>query len=221
VELSLDPATTALVMVDLQNGIARDTAPHEPGDVIRRAAAIARSLRSAGGTVVWICVDNHPDGRDRLRPITDSPAAERPRVADHAELAPGLEREPSDLVITKRGWSAFHGTELDLQLRRRGVSMIVLGGISTNVGVETTARSAYDHGYQQVFVEDAMSARTTEDHAWTVKRVLPRMGRVRTAAEVLAALELGMETGSRRSPRGERRPLSQEGPRSGQEVQHA
>ena len=187
-ELALDPATTALVMVDLQKGIARDTAPHAAADVVARAAELARALRAAGATIAWVRVDNLPDGRDRLRPVTDGQAHERPRSPDHAELMPDLGREPSDLVITKRGWSAFHGTELDLQLRRRGVTTIVLGGISTNVGVETTARSAYDHGYQQVLVEDAMASRNADEHDWTVRHVFPRIGRVRTTAEVLAAL---------------------------------
>jgi nicotinamidase-related amidase len=187
-ELSLDPATTALVMVDLQSGIARETAPHAAADVVGRAAAMARALRSAGGTIVWVRVDNHPDGRDRLRPITDTAGAERSRAPDHAELMPGLDRDPADLVMTKRGWSAFHGTELDLQLRRRDVRTIVLGGISTNVGVETTARAAYDHGYQQIFVEDAMASRDAAEHAWTVGHVFPRIGRVRSTADVLAAL---------------------------------
>ena len=188
-DLALDPATTALVMVDLQRGIARDTAPHAADDVVARAATLAKALRGAGATIVWVRVDNHPDGRDRLRPAIDNPGVERARPADHAELMPALDRDPADLVITKRGWSAFHGTELDLQLRRRGVQTIVLGGISTNVGVETTARAAYDHGYDQVLVEDAMSCRSPEEHAWTVQRVLPKVGRVRTTAEVRAAVE--------------------------------
>jgi nicotinamidase-related amidase len=188
-DLGLDPATTALVMVDLQKGIARDTAPHAAADVVANAARLAGALRAAGATIVWVRVDNDPDGRDRLRPLTDGQSADRPRAEDHAELMPGLGREPADLVITKRGWSAFHGTELDLQLRRRGVATIVLGGISTNVGVETTARSAYDHGYQQVFVEDAMASRNAEEHAWTVRNVLPRIGRVRSTSDVLADLD--------------------------------
>jgi nicotinamidase-related amidase len=187
-ELALDPATTALVMVDLQRGIARDTQPYAADDVVSRAAELGAALRAAGATIVWVRVDNHPDGRDRLRPTTDNPAAERPRSPDHAELMPGLRRDSADLVITKRGWSAFHGTELDLQLRRRGVRTIVLGGISTNVGVETTARAAYDHGYDQVLVEDAMACRSADEHAWTVQHVFPKVGRIRSTADVLAAL---------------------------------
>jgi nicotinamidase-related amidase len=93
------------------------------------------------------------------------------------------------VIITKRQWGAFYGTELDLQLRRRGIDTIVLCGIATNWGVESTARDAYERGYQQIFVEDAMSARDAEGHSHTVASLFPRVGRVRSAEDVLAALK--------------------------------
>jgi nicotinamidase-related amidase len=99
-----------------------------------------------------------------------------------------MEPRPGDLVITKRQWGAFYGTELDLQLRRRGVDSIILCGISTNIGVESTARDAYERGYNQIFVEDATSTRAGEDHARVFATVFPRMGRVRSTAEITAAL---------------------------------
>ena len=105
-----------------------------------------------------------------------------------AEIVPELKGHPEDLVITKRQWGAFYGTELDLQLRRRGVHTIVLCGISTNIGVESTARDGYERGYHQVFVEDAMAARSQEEHAHTVTRIFPRIGRVRATLEVVLAL---------------------------------
>jgi nicotinamidase-related amidase len=114
-----------------------------------------------------------------------------PRPPDWAELVPELGTEPGDLVITKRQWGAFYGTELDLQLRRRGIDTILLAGISTNVGVESTARDAYERGYEQVFLEDAMAARNPDEHAHTIRTVFARIGRVRSTAEVLAALEAG------------------------------
>lgn len=187
-DLALDSATTALVMIDLQKGIARGTAPHDAAEVVARAAALAQAMRATGGTVIWVRVDSYPDGRDRLHPITDGPRGGGPRRPDHADLVPELGCEPSDLVVTKRGWGAFHGTDLDLQLRRRGIATIVLGGISTNIGVESTAREAYDHGYQQVFVEDAMACRSVEEHEATLRTVFPKIGRVRSTADVLAAL---------------------------------
>ncbi len=191
-ELTLDAATTAMVMVDLQKGIARGTAPHAAQDVVARAAAIAAALRIAGGTVIWVHVDNAADGRDRLKPITDAAGAtERVKAPDHADLMPGLNVQPGDVIVTKRGWGAFHGTDLDLQLRRRGVTTIILGGISTNIGVESAAREAFDHGYQQVFVEDAMACRSAEEHAGTFRTVYAKIGRIRSTADVLAALGAG------------------------------
>ena len=96
--------------------------------------------------------------------------------------------QPGDVVITKRQWGAFYGTDLDLQLRRRGIDTMILCGISTTIGVESTARDAFERGYQQIFVEDAMAAHAAEDHRHTVESVFPRMGRVRSTEQVLAAL---------------------------------
>ena len=192
-ELALEPARTALVVIDLQRGIvAAPTAPNPARDVVAHAAAIAAALRAAGGTVVLVHVTPSADRRDALRPQTDTPASQRgPLPPDWAEIVPELGPEPGDLVITKRQWGAFYGTELDLQLRRRGIDTILLAGISTNVGVESTARDAYERGYQQVFVEDAMAARSPDEHANTVRTLFPRIGRVRSTAEVLAALKVG------------------------------
>jgi nicotinamidase-related amidase len=173
------------VVIDLQRGIAgAPTAPHPAGDVVTHAAAVAVALRAAGGTVVLVRVTPSADGRDALRPRTDTLAwRPGPRPPDWAEIVPELGPEPGDLVITKRQWGAFYGTELDLQLRRRGIDTILLAGISTNVGVQSTARDAYE----QVFVEDAMATGSPDEHAHTIRTVFARIGRVRLTAEVLAA----------------------------------
>jgi nicotinamidase-related amidase len=185
-----DPKRTALVVIDLQHGIVgRTPAPHSGPDVVARASAIAGALRAAGGTVVWVRVTPSPDGRDALTPPTDAPAVtpgERP--ANWAELVPEVDKQPADILITKRQWGAFYGTELDLQLRRRGVDTIILCGITTNIGVESTARDAFERGYSQVFAEDATSARTAEEHDFVMRTTFPRLGRVRRTAEILAAL---------------------------------
>jgi len=188
-DLVLDAGRTALVVIDLQRGIVgSNPAPHSGADVVARTASVARALRKAGGTVVWVRVTPSPDGKDALHPLTDVPPVSGQRPPDWADLVPELDRLPQDIVITKRQWGAFYGTELDLQLRRRGVDTILLCGITTNIGVETTARDAYDRGYQQVFVEDATSARSAEEHEFVMRTAFPRMGRVRSTAEVLWAL---------------------------------
>src|SRR5258707_2934965 len=92
--------------------------------------------------------------------------------------------QPSDLVITKRQWGAFYGTELDLQLRRRGVRCIVLGGIATNIGVESTARSAAEHGYELVIPEDLCSGASAEMHAFSFRHILPRLARITNSDEI-------------------------------------
>ena len=192
-DLSLDVKKTAVVVIDLQHGIVgAKTAAYPGAEVVARAASLCRAVRAAGGTVVLVRVTPSPDGRDALKVLSDVPplpAWERP--ANWADLAPELDPQPTDIVITKRNWGAFYGTELDLQLRRRGMDTIILCGISTNVGVETTARDAFERGYNQVFVEDATSARSAEEHVFVMRTVFPRIGRVRTTAEVLAALGLG------------------------------
>jgi len=78
-------------------------------------------------------------------------------------------------VITKRQWGAFYGTDLDLQLRRRGLTAIVLCGIAPSRR-ESTARDAYERGYQQVFVRDAMAGLNAESHANAIERIFPRIG---------------------------------------------
>jgi nicotinamidase-related amidase len=94
-------------------------------------------------------------------------------------------QKPSDFVITKHHWGAFHGTELDLQLRRRHITTIVLCGIATNIGVESTARCAFEYGYDQIFVEDAMAALSAEEHGLTVAKIFPRIGLVRNTTQIL------------------------------------
>jgi nicotinamidase-related amidase len=118
---------------------------------------------------------------DQPRPPMNPPA-------DFAELAPELGAQPSDVVVTKHQPNAFYNTDLEVQLVRRRIRTIILGGISTNLGVEATARSAYERAYEQIFVSDVMASRDGEMHDHTVRRVLPTMGRVRSLDVVLDAL---------------------------------
>lgn len=187
---TLNPSTTALVVIDLQKGIvSMDTKPHAPADVVSRAAKLAKAVRAKGGPVFWVNVTPSTDRKDALAPVTDTPPRSWDDMpADWAELVPEIDREEGDFAITKRQWGAFTGTELDLQLRRRDIETIILCGISTNIGVESTARFAYEYGYSQIFVEDACSASSPEEHAASVEKIFPRMGRVRSTEEVLAML---------------------------------
>jgi nicotinamidase-related amidase len=186
---TLDPATTALVLIDLQRGItAMPAQPHAASEVIACASRLADKFRALGAPVFLVHVVSSADGADRLRPDAEEAMPARQMPADFAEIVPELGPKPGDFVIDKRQWGAFYGTPLDLQLRRRGIRRIVLGGISTNFGVESTARDAYERAYDLVFVEDAMSARSAEEHEFAVTHIFRRIGRIATTAEVLAAL---------------------------------
>jgi nicotinamidase-related amidase len=187
--LSLDAKTTALVLIDLQKGIARySTAPHGSADVIANAIKLAERCRAKGSTVVLVRVAFAADGSDRVQTPTDAQPPASPPAADWSEIVPELGPKAGDLVVTKHQWGAFYGTELELQLRRRGIKTIVIGGISTNFGVESTARDAYERAFALVFVEDATAAMSAEAHAFAMANIFPRLGLVRSTSDVLNAL---------------------------------
>ncbi|HEX3110792.1 MAG TPA: hydrolase [Thermoanaerobaculia bacterium] len=186
---SLDPKSTALVVIDLQRGIvARDTQPYTTAQVVECAARLTKRFREAGALVVLVHVEFAPDFADRLNPPADSPTPATPLPPGWSDIVPELGSDPRDVIVTKRNWGAFYGTPLDLQLRRRHIRTLVLGGIATNMGVESTARDAFERGYEQVLVEDACSTFSGEMHAFTFKNIFPRIGRVRSTEEVIAAI---------------------------------
>jgi nicotinamidase-related amidase len=178
--ISLDPRTTALVLIDLQNGIlSMPIAPRSGGEVLAAGKALARRFRAAGAPVVLVRVGWSEDGRDALRQPVDQPRPTPPGgyPTGWSDLADGL-AEPSDIIILKRQWGAFHGTELDLQLRRRGVSTIVLGGVATNFGVESTARQAWELSYAVVTAEDVTASASADMHQFSIEKIMPRIARV-------------------------------------------
>ena len=109
--------------------------------------------------------------------------------SDWANFVPEIGPKPGDYIITKRNWGAFYGTELELQLRRRGIDTIVLMGISTNFGVESTARHAYEMGFNIIFVEDATASFSTESHNFPFNNIFPRIGLIRKTEDILNALQ--------------------------------
>lgn len=186
--LVLDPKRTALVLIDLQQGILGMTvAPHAAADVLSRATSLAERFRKANAPVVLVRVSFSPGGIDALKQPIDA-QANVARAAGWDQLSPALGNDERDIRITKHQWGAFYGTELDLQLRRRGIQTIVIAGISTNFGVESTARDAFERSYALVFVEDAMSAMSAEAHTFAVTTIFPRLGRIRSTQAVLDAL---------------------------------
>ena len=185
----LDPATTALVLIDLQQGIlAYAKAPYDGAAVLAKAVPLAAAFRAAKSPVVLVKVGFSAGGGDALKATVDAPNPPGAPPANWLADTPELPPQPGDIHILKRQWGAFHGTELDLQLRRRGIKTIVLAGIATAIGVESTARFAWELGYDIVFAEDATSGPDAAMHANSFEKVFPRLGRVRKTADVLAAL---------------------------------
>jgi len=185
--ITLDPKLTALVLIDLQKGVlARELAPYTAEQLLTTAKGLADRFRHAGAIVVAVNVGFSKDFKDGLRQPVDQPMAIPPGglSVEFSELVEGIAK-PGDIFITKRQWSAFHGTELDLQLRRRGINTIVLAGVSTNIGVESTARQAWELGYNLILAEDGASSLSGEMHAFAVSKIFPRISRVAKSADLM------------------------------------
>jgi nicotinamidase-related amidase len=181
--IALDPKSTALVLIDLQNGIlGRQLAPVSAEDLLERGKALARRFRAAGAPVVLVNVKPPLDGPERR---VDEPTA-LPKVlpSGFADIAPGL-AEPGDILITKSTWGAFFRTDLDAKLKSLGVRTIVLGGVATHIGVDTTARQAWELGYELVIARDVASSMAVEPHEATMRYIFPRIARV-TDSDALA-----------------------------------
>ena len=172
---ALDPRT-ALVVIDLQKGFTAFPTVHAFPGVVAQTARLADAFRSARLPVVLVSVTHSPDEGDKLRTRTDVPARSMPMGPEFAHIVSELGPQPGDLLIVKRQANAFYGTELDLQLRRRGVTGIVLTGVSTSSGVLSTAQAAQERGYNVSFALDAITDLDAATHEWVTKRNYPRLG---------------------------------------------
>jgi nicotinamidase-related amidase len=179
------------VVIDLQKGIlGMPKTPIPTPVVIANSVRLLTEGRRVGAQPVLVHVGGSADGADRLHTASDQPMRiTAPPSPEWSDFIPELDRQPGDIVILKRQWGAFYGTDLDLQLRRRGLTTIILCGIATEFGVESTARDSYEHGYELIFAVDAMTGRHAESHANSVERIFPRMGRVRSTEEIVTALQ--------------------------------
>jgi nicotinamidase-related amidase len=173
----------ALIVIDLQKGITGLPTLHPTGEIIGRAALLARAFREQGLPVVLVNVTGAAPGRTDAGPLKFS------FPDDWTEFVPELEQQPGDHIVTKQRWGAFIGTTMDDYLRGRGVTQIVLTGISTSGGVESTARSAYDYGYNVALVVDAMTDLDADTHRHSVEKIFPRLGETDTTGRVLTLLQ--------------------------------
>jgi nicotinamidase-related amidase len=184
----IEAERTALVVIDLQMGIVnREASPFTGKEVVQNASRLINAFAEKGAFVVLVKISS-VDGKDMLKPNTDSKINSAPLPKGWDSFVPELINVKNVHHIIKRQWGAFYGTDLDLQLRRRGIDTIVLCGVSTNIGVDTTAREAYQHGYNQIFSTDAMTASTKEEHDYVCKYIFPRIGQLRTTEEIVLSL---------------------------------
>lgn len=180
---TLDP-TTALIVVDLQKGLAGYSLAHPIDGVVERSRALADAFRAHGLPVVLVNVTGGAPGR------TEEPRRNPDAMpADFAELIPELGRQPGDILVTKRSWGAFSGTGLEDRLKALGVTQVVVTGVATAAGVEATARQAYELGFNVTLATDAMTDARAEAHDYSVRAVFPRLGETGSAADIIALLD--------------------------------
>jgi nicotinamidase-related amidase len=179
---TLDPRT-ALVVIDLQKGLVGNPMLIRPiEEIVAATASLASAFRAAGLPVVLAALDGGQPGRnDYARPP-------RPQPDDFTEIVPELGPEPGDIVQLKSTWGAFIGTGLSETLRELGVTQVVVAGIATSFGVESTARQAYDYGFNVTLATDAMTDMSEEAQTGSTTRVFPALGETGTTAEILAVL---------------------------------
>ncbi|MFE3515118.1 isochorismatase family protein [Streptomyces sp. NPDC059166] len=178
---TLDPRT-ALVVVDLQKGIVALPTAHPSADVVARSATLAEAFRAKGLPVFLVRVTGGAPGR------TEGPARSGQPAADWADLVPEVGPRDGDTVVTKQQWGAFHGTALDLELRRRGITQVVVTGIATSIGVESTARAAHEHGYHVTVATDAVTDMDADAHRNSVEKIFPRLGETDTTDAIVKLL---------------------------------
>ena len=181
---TLDPRT-ALIVVDLQKGILSRVSADAIAGVVKNAVALLDGFRARKLPVVLVNVSGVAPGRN-----------EQPRMpasfpAEFIELIPELKQQPSDHVVTKRTWSAFTNTDLDAWLKKNSVTQIVVCGVATSAGVESTARFAQELGYNVALASDAMTDMSAEAHENSIQRIFPRLGETGTTAEIIALLGKG------------------------------
>ena len=178
---TFDP-NTALVVIDMQKGIVGLPCAHPMDGVIRHVAELARAFRRHRMPVILVNVTGGAPGRCELPKRT----GELP--ADWAELIPELDRQPSDHMVSKRTWGAFMHTDLHEHLQKLGATQVVLAGVATSIGVESTARQAFELGYNVSLATDAMTDMNGDAHDNSVARIFPRLGESGSTADAIDLL---------------------------------
>ena len=182
-------AQTALVVIDIQKGIIARRAVHPIAPVVANVVRLVDAFRAQQRPVVLVRVGWSPDRGDALQSRSDTPAPGGTLPPEFFEYADELRVDPArDILVHKRQWGAFYGTDLDLQLRRRKVTGIVLCGIATSIGVESTARDAWERSYHLTFASDAMTDMNADAHDRALQIIFPRLGEIGTTGDILSQL---------------------------------
>jgi nicotinamidase-related amidase len=179
----LDP-NTALIVIDLQKGIADGKFIHPIRDIIDRTRALIRVFRAKNLPIALVNVAGRPPGRTEQGPRGNLSFSE-----GWTDLLPQLDRQSSDIVVTKRSWGAFATTDLEGQLKARGVTQVVVTGVVTSTGVEATARQAYEQGFNVTLALDAMTDIREQAHEYSIRNVFPRVGETASTQEIISLLE--------------------------------
>jgi len=175
-------AKTALILIDLQKGIVGSNTAHPVDAVLKHVRELADAFRRHQLPVVLVNVTGGAPGR-----VEQRASGERP--ADWAELVPELGAQPGDLRVTKQTWGVFASTGLADELRKQGVTQVVIGGISTSIGVESTARQAFEGGFNVTLAIDAMTDTKIEAHDNSIARIFPRLGETGSTREIVERLD--------------------------------
>lgn len=181
---TLDPKT-ALIVVDLQKGLAGYPFLHPLTEVVGRTRALLDAFRGAGFPVVLVNVAGRAPGRTEQAPRVGGTL-----TAPETDFLPELAPQPGDIVVTKRTWGAFASTDLETRLKGLGVTQVVVTGVATGTGVESTARQAYEAGFNVTLALDAMTDVRPEAHDYSTRNVFPRLGETGTSQEVIDLLTL-------------------------------
>jgi nicotinamidase-related amidase len=177
----LDPKT-ALIVIDLQKGILAFPTAHPTDKVVKLARQMIDAFRQHHLPIVFVNVAGVAPGRTESAPR----AGQFP--PDWTELVPELNRQPADHLVTKRTWGAFTNTGLDEHLKKLGVTQLVILGVATSVGVESTARYAYENGYHITLAIDAMTDMNADAHTNSITRIFPRLGETGMTQEIIDLL---------------------------------
>lgn len=190
---------TALVLIDLQKGIVRKETAHPVADVLKNAVVLIDTFRKKGLPIVAVNVNPMGAAWTKTRtevitippdPVTQTLTKGEMKLTRYTDLVPELPILPEDIHITKKTWNAFFETPLHEELKKRGITQIVLCGISTSIGVEGTARAASERGYNIIFATDAMTDRVLEAHNNSLLNIFPRLGELGQAIDVVNLLNL-------------------------------